>query len=84
MFHFHLPDPIYRYIPFMYVISGVSILLMTRQPIALFSGLLLVAAGLLVFYSRLENRITTQELRGYKQCAQALTCANRQKALDGQ
>ena len=84
MFHFHLPDPVYRYMPFLYVIAGVAVLLITGQPIALFSGLVLVAAGLIVFYSRLENRITTQELRSYKQCAQALTCANRKKALDGE
>jgi hypothetical protein len=81
---FHLPNSVYRYVPFAYVIAGVSTLLLVGNLIGVFSGLLLVIAGLLVFYSRLENRITTQELMNYKQCAQALTCPNKRRALNGE
>lgn len=52
----HLPRIVYRYLPDLYVLGGIYVVLRIDNLIGMLSGLLLVATGLLVFHFRLEHR----------------------------
>ena len=52
----YLPKKIYRHLPDVYVLAGVCVLVNINNLIGLFSGILLITAGLFVFHYRLRYR----------------------------
>ena len=52
-----LPEPLYRALPTIYLICGLAVLLSTKGFIPALSGMLLVAAALLVFSWRRDARL---------------------------
>ncbi len=52
----YLPKKVYRHLPDVYVLAGVCVLLNIDNLIGIFSGILLIAAGLFVFHFRLRSR----------------------------
>jgi hypothetical protein len=73
----HLPDPLYRALPYLCVIMGMLIALLLSHPIAIFSAALLIMAGLQIFDARITKRVRRHELGHYRRCEMAHTCDNR-------
>lgn len=73
----HLPEPLYRALPYSYVIAGVVIALLFNQPIAIFGAVLLVMAGLQIFDMRITKRVRRNELGHFRRCEMAHTCEKR-------
>jgi len=51
-----LPKSLYEILPFFYILIGMGVILFLESPIAVISGGLLVAAGVLVLQMRRRNR----------------------------
>ena len=73
----HLPEPIYRAVPYTYVTSGALVGMVFKQPAGIVSAMLLVMAGLYIFNARITKRIRRHELGVYRRCEMAHTCDNR-------
>ncbi|OGV74578.1 MAG: hypothetical protein A3B82_00700 [Methylophilales bacterium RIFCSPHIGHO2_02_FULL_57_10] len=59
----HLPNKVYRHLPDLYILGGVCVVLNIDHPIGVLGGLMLVAAGLIVFHLRLEYRSIREKHR---------------------
>ncbi len=53
---FYLPDPLYRILPVIYIVTGILTPFTLSSAMTWFSGLLLIAAGVLVIMWRLSAR----------------------------
>ena len=49
---FYIPDPIYRVLPLIYILTGVLTFYFVTTIMAILSGLLLISAGVLVYLWR--------------------------------
>lgn len=56
----HIPEFIYELLPYIYILVGILAMVKIPGALGVLSGLLLLAAGLLVFKWRLEHRATTR------------------------
>jgi hypothetical protein len=56
----HIPDFVYELLPYVYILVGILAMVKIPGQLGTFSGLVLLAAGLLVFKWRLEHRSTVR------------------------
>ena len=56
----YLPEPVYRSLPWIYVIVGTVVMLSMGGFIGFVSGLLLTTAGMLVFLWRASARVSLE------------------------
>lgn len=52
----HLPEPLYRHLPNICIVSGTGIAITMENTVGVISSLLLVMAGLFIFNFRIEFR----------------------------
>lgn len=52
----YMPDFVYELLPYLYTLVGILAMVKIPGQLGAFSGLMLLAAGLLVFKWRLEHR----------------------------
>lgn len=72
-----LNHTLYQAQPFIHVAGGSTIALTIGHPAGIFGGLMMVAAGLLVFYYRISHRIQKHDMKAYGRCVHAHTCHRR-------
>lgn len=72
-----LPDPLYAMLPYMYIVGGFFVMLIIDHPLAVFSGALLILAGLTVFNYRLAHRVKKRDIVAFGRCVIAHTCKER-------
>ena len=53
-----LPRLLYESLPLLYILAGLFFLVITKQPLLLFAGLLLYTCGTLIWVMRSDNRRT--------------------------
>lgn len=73
----HLPDPLYRALPYANVIGGMLIALIVSHPAGIFCAAMLILYGLYIFDARITKRVRRYELGHYRRCEMAHTCENR-------
>lgn len=56
MLYRYQPKWLYEVLPYIYVASGLATILVLRNAMAVFSGLMLISAGAVVWFMRLTNR----------------------------
>lgn len=52
----NIPDRLYQLLPYLYAAAGVLTILVLRNGLAIFSGCLLITAGVLVWFMRRSNK----------------------------
>ena len=56
------PEWLYRALPCIYVASGIATILVLRNKMAVFSGLMLISAGAIVWFMRTASRRQAREV----------------------
>jgi Flp pilus assembly protein TadB len=53
LFDFEIPEPIYKILPVVYVVGGAAMVWIGASPLYIFSGVILVVAGIVVWRARM-------------------------------
>lgn len=56
MFSFHKPDWLYETLPYIYVVEGIATIANLGNTLSLFSGGLLISAGVFIWWMRRSSR----------------------------
>ncbi len=77
----HLPDFLYNALPYVYVCVGLLMIMLVRNGMAIFSGLLLIAAGCIVWALRYKHRSLPSGTTGKSPYTENLVSINWQDSF---
>ena len=64
MSNYKIPGYLYKTLPYVYISTGVLVIYMVGNAYAIFSGVMLLSAGIAVIYMRRQNKKGTNSSRG--------------------